>query len=114
MAACLAALIRDFASPPGDRMMPVTATIDLVASIEPGLLPFLELAAARIASLHPAKLLERRPVTLEQGVFLVRRRRHAPAKCLARGHCVRIPHADNIAAGRLRRLLDLLLCVRWG
>jgi hypothetical protein len=29
------------------------------------LLPFLESVAARIASLHPAKLLERRPVTLE-------------------------------------------------
>src|ERR1700747_741876 len=55
------------------------------------LLPFLEFAAARIASLHPAKLLERRPVTLEQRVFLVRRRRHAPAKRLTSGHCVRTP-----------------------
>src|SRR5262249_36166641 len=62
---------------------------------------------------HPDKLLERRRVTAEQRVFLVRRRWHAPAKSLTAGHCVRIPAAYRIAARRLRRL-DLLLCVSLG
>lgn len=77
------------------------------------LLPLFVFVAARIASLHPDKLPEHRPVTVEQRVFLIRRRWHAPAKSLTAGHCVRIPAACRVAARRLRRL-DLLLCMSLG
>jgi hypothetical protein len=83
------------------------------ASAAPFLLPLLVFVAARIASLHPDKLLERRCVAVQQRVYLVRRLWHAPAKSLTAGDCVRIPIACHIAARRVR-LFDLLLCMSLG